>query len=424
MIVQTTLACVLLSTRVALASNVYPVTDTNQRYCYDSYHASSTSSNEEDPDSDTQERAHRRAQELALTNTRNLDGFSCPGSGQDASYSGLKQLFQNNDDGTISDLNTGLMWTQHVYSEGLTYSQVESELSIFQLGGHSDWRVPTIKELYTLSEFNGEKGNSRETNIPYIDNTVFNVKYGNMHYMDGQVWSSTQYTGAILHNPNSDCNFGFNSIDGRIECNERSSTRLNARFVRGHTNIGRNAFSTSGNSTDIIVDTATGLEWARSDSGVALDWDEALDYCNDLELGGLTDWKLPDAHELQSIVDYSRSPDATDSPAIDSLFYSTQIENEAGQADWGWYWTSTTHLDGIPLGSNAVYIAFGRAMGHLETHDGTAVGAVDLHGAGAQRSDRKVGATSPKDIGPPGDCHRVYNYARCVRGSSSPSAIA
>jgi len=407
MIVQTALACLLLNARVALASNAYPVTDTSQRYCYDSYHESSG----DDPDSDNQEQVQRRAQDEGLGSTRNLDAIICPGSGQDASYTGLKQIFQNNGDGTVTDLNTGLMWTQDVYGDGLTYSQVDSNLSTYNLAGHSDWRIPTIKELYTLSEFNGQTGTSRETNIPYIDTKFFNVKYGTAQYADGKVWSSTQYTGAINGNPKSDCNFGFNSIDGRIECHERSSTKLYARFVRGNTSIGKNMFSVSDENTDIIMDAATGLEWARSDSGIALDWDEALDYCNDLELGGHNDWKLPDAHELQSIVDYSRSPDSTGSPAIDSLFYSTQIENEAGKADWGWYWTSTTHLNGIPLGSNAVYIAFGRAMGHLQASDGTVIGAVDLHGAGAQRSDRKVGATSPKDIGPQGDYRRVYNVS-------------
>ncbi|KAL3937888.1 MAG: hypothetical protein SGBAC_007086 [Bacillariaceae sp.] len=419
MLIHTVLACLLLPTRAALASNVYPVTDTNQRYCYDSYHGSSGA----DSDSAKQEQAQSQTQEQVMTSTRNLDVI-CSGIGQDASYHGLKQEFQSNKDGTVTDMKTGLMWTEDVYCEGLTYPQVESEVFTFALAGHSDWRIPTIKELFTLSEFNGETGTDIETNIPYIDTYFFNVRYGTASYTDGQVWSSTHYTGAIVGNPNIDCNFGFNSIDGRIECQEQSSTKLYARFVRGNTNIGKNVFSVNDDCPDIIVDTATGLEWARSDSSIALDWDEALDYCIDMELGGYTDWKLPDAHELHSIVDYSRSPDATGSPAIDSLFDSTQIENEAGHVDWGWYWTSTTHLEGVPLGSNAVYIAFGRAMGHLEAHNGTVVGAADLYGAGAQRSDPKEGTTSPKDVGPQGGYRRVYNYARCVRGSSSSAVVA
>jgi len=242
------------------------------------------------------------------------------------------------------------------------------------------------------------------------------------NYSHGQLWSSNQYTGAIFGKSNSECNFGFNTIDGVIKCHDRASTTMSVRYVRGNTDIGINNFSESTESADINVDAATGLEWTRSDSGISLDWDEALDYCNDLELGGYSDWKLPDAHELQSIVDYSRSPDGTGTPAIDALFESKQIENEAGDVDWGWYWTSTTHLDGFPLGYKAVYICFGRAMGHVEAPDGTIIDAVDMHGAGAQRSDPKVGPLpSTNNYGPQGDYQRVYNFARCVRQSSSLS---
>jgi hypothetical protein len=50
-----------------------------------------------------------------------------------------------------------------------------------------------------------------------------------------------------------------------------------------------------------------------------MDRSEALEYCEDLTLVGNGDWRLPDAHDLQSIVDYSRSPDATSSAAIDPI---------------------------------------------------------------------------------------------------------
>ncbi|CAJ1949107.1 unnamed protein product [Cylindrotheca closterium] len=402
----------LVSLSTAIASNSYIVTDTNQLLCYDSDSTTSgTGGTVAGQGTGGGQRGNGR---------RHLDEITCAGTGQDAEYITLSQSFQHNGDGTISDLNTGLMWTEDVYGDGLTYEQVENEVTSFSLGGHSDWRIPTIKELYTLSEFNGQTGTSQDNNIPYIDTAYFNVKYGTTRYIDGQLWSSNQYTGVIFDNPNSECNFGFNSIDGRIKCYGRTSTKLYARYVWGNTNVGTNLFSVSGTNKDIIVDAATGLEWTRGDSDIALDWEEALSYCNDLELSGYTDWKLPDAHQLQSIVDYNRSPDSTGTPAIDPLFESTQITNEAGAVDWGWYWTSTTHLDGKPLGSNAVYIAFGRAMGYFETPNGTVIGSVDVHGAGAQRSDPKVGPVpDPNYFGPQGDYRRVYNFARCVRDSSS-----
>lgn len=42
---------------------------------------------------------------------------------------------------------------------------------------------------------------------------------------------------------------------------------------------------------------------------------------------------------------------------------------------------------------------------------------VDVHGAGAQRSDPKAGdpAMFPHGRGPQGDVIRIYNFVRCVR---------
>jgi hypothetical protein len=42
---------------------------------------------------------------------------------------------------------------------------------------------------------------------------------------------------------------------------------------------------------------------------------------------------------------------------------------------------------------------------------------IDVHGAGAQRSDPKAGdpAQYPYGRGPQGDDIRIYNYVRCVR---------
>ena len=128
-----------------------------------------------------------------------------------------------------------------------------------------------------------------------------------------------------------------------------------------------------------------------------------------MDFAGVTDWRLPDAKELQSIVDYSRSPDTTNSAAIDPVFYSSPIINEAGQADFPAYWSSTTHANFLKA-ANAVYVNFGRSMGNMNGN------WLDVHGAGAQRSDPKDGNPDnwPSGHGPQGDAIRIYNYARCV----------
>jgi len=118
--------------------------------------------------------------------------------------------------------------------------------------------------------------------------------------------------------------------------------------------------------------------------------------------------------EMQSLVDYTRSPDTTGSAAIDPLSNSTGIINEAGDADYPAYWTGTTHVNWTTNpGASGAYINFGRSMGYMNNN------WVDVHGAGAQRSDPKVGdpADYPTGRGPQGDAIRIYNHVRLVRST-------
>ncbi|MBI9074069.1 MAG: hypothetical protein JEZ02_01575 [Desulfatibacillum sp.] len=105
---------------------------------------------------------------------------------------------------------------------------------------------------------------------------------------------------------------------------------------------------------------------------------------------------------------------------IDPVFDATSITNEAGQDDFPYYWTSTTHANWTAgAGSAAVYVAFGRAMGYM---DGV---WSDVLGAGAQRSDPKTGNPEdwPTGNGPQGDAIRIYNYVRLVRdGDVEPAS--
>ena len=45
-----------------------------------------------------------------------------------------------------------------------------------------------------------------------------------------------------------------------------------------------------------------GNEWQRCDDGNKYSWEDANDYCEDLELGGHSDWRLPEKDELKSLV--------------------------------------------------------------------------------------------------------------------------
>jgi hypothetical protein len=53
----------------------------------------------------------------------------------------------------------------------------------------------------------------------------------------------------------------------------------------------------------VWTDPATGLMWAKKDNGSNVIWQEAMDYCRNLQLAGHSDWRLPTIDELQGIRD-------------------------------------------------------------------------------------------------------------------------
>jgi len=161
------------------------------------------------------------------------------------------------------------------------------------------------------------------------------------------------------------------------------------------------------------------LIWMKADSGKGMNFSQALRYAENLELGDKSDWRLPNAKELQSIVDYTRCPDVTGTAAIDPIFDVTAIKNEGGKKDYPFYWTGTSHVGG--RGSAGVYIAFGRGLGFMQDPRTGRKNLMDVHGAGAQRSDPKAGNASqfPTGRGPQGDVIRINNFVRCVRGGTA-----
>ncbi len=86
------------------------------------------------------------------------------------------------------------------------------------------------------------------------------------------------------------------------------------------------------NGDGTITDNSTGLMWQKNTSENEMTWKEALAYCEGLELGGHTDWRLPTIKELRSIVDYEKCD-----PAIDETVFPNTHSSI--------YWSGTTYAD-------------------------------------------------------------------------------
>ncbi|MEI7661041.1 MAG: DUF1566 domain-containing protein [Bacteroidota bacterium] len=354
---------------------------------------------------------------------------SAPFYGQ---YNGITPSFMNNGDGTITDQVTGLMW-QHDPGAKKTYVDAIQGAHTLALGGFNDWRLPTIKELYSLIEFTGTdpsgvmNGISLSLLTPFIDTNYFVFHYGDTtageRIIDAQYWSCSEFVSTVMGQDHSV--FGVNFADGRIKSYGRqmmgADNKLFTQYVRGTTGYGINHFTDNGDST--VTDQRSHLMWSRGDCGHGMNWQAALAWVqakNAQNWLGHNDWRLPTTKELESIVDYSRSPATTNSPAIDPVFTCTSITNEASQPDYPCYWASTTHGDFMGHGRNGAYVAFGRAMGYFNGM------WQDVHGAGAQRSDPKQGDPNawPTGHGPQGDAIRINNYLRCVRDVTGTTGIS
>ncbi|MCX6857017.1 MAG: DUF1566 domain-containing protein, partial [Verrucomicrobia bacterium] len=95
----------------------------------------------------------------------------------------------NNNDGTVTDLDTGLMWTQapsvaQSWSSALTYAEG------LTTAGFSDWRLPNIKELQSLQDIPRATASGSTTN-PCINRVLFPAATANAYWSSTSVKSGT-----------------------------------------------------------------------------------------------------------------------------------------------------------------------------------------------------------------------------------------
>ncbi len=87
---------------------------------------------------------------------------ACAGTGHDGEIqAGATLAYVDNDDGTITDLNTGLMWEKksddgsihdkdNFYTWDNAFAVHVAGLNTASFAGYTDWRVPNYKELVSI----------------------------------------------------------------------------------------------------------------------------------------------------------------------------------------------------------------------------------------------------------------------------------
>jgi hypothetical protein len=224
--------------------------------------------------------------------------------GEDSDYTINPMSFTDNGDGTISDNVTGFMWQKRDDGVPRTWSDALGYCDALTLGNQTDWRLPETFELMTIVDY-GQY-------YPVINLASFPST------------SAADYWSATISRWQAGYAWAVDFFVGITTENSQSSMH-NVRCIRGDVFITK---SYTNNLDGTVKDNTTNLFWQKAIGGQA-NWVSAIAYCENLILGGFTDWRLPNIKELRSLIfDSSKY-----TPAIDTSYF-----------DFGYtygYWSST-----------------------------------------------------------------------------------
>ncbi|PKL33950.1 MAG: hypothetical protein CVV45_05440 [Spirochaetae bacterium HGW-Spirochaetae-10] len=241
-----------------------------------------------------------------------LNGISidCAGTRQDGAISQPRNLTRNAN-GTVADSVTGLVWsacpqgTTYVHSDpggsctgaptGMNWYTAQAACSARnteELGGRTDWRLPTADELHTIMD--------HSVRAPSIDTIKF----------PGTPASSTFWS-ATTSPKGASYAYYANFEEGillHLQSKGGATPAPLVRCVAGTGNRSTAGFRDNGDNT--ITDQRTGLRWTKCSlpsSGALcvaaparMNWDVANTACAGLSIGG-RQWRMPSKNELQSI---------------------------------------------------------------------------------------------------------------------------
>ncbi len=273
-------------------------------------------------------KAKERAEARALANDRALVNVSAPTEAAPVPLTVKAARYTVNGDNTISDNVTGLMWQQEDNNSERNWKMARAycENLVVSPSTYSDWRLPDIKELYSIVD--------QSQYDPAIDSTVFpNTK--SLPY-----WSYTTFS--TISNRSWFVKFKTGEAVGI----GKQTGKAYVRCVRGERTY--HSFTDNGDGT--VTYDVTGLMWQQKVDHRKRNWMSALTYCENLEVPNTTysDWRLPNINELNSIVDHLHF-----NPSVNRFAFPNTIS-------WK-FWSSTegASIPGLPALAWYVYFANG-----------------------------------------------------------------
>lgn len=217
----------------------------------------------------------------------------------------------------LYDTLTGLMWVKRANASGniKSWSAANSYANSLQLCGYNDWRLPNINELVSLMNYaytdvnktpaqwlNSNGFTSFQVNPYWTSNIVYS---SNEHWrMDFQYYYTlpSEYTntlgGYVLSTRTSNTP-GKAIIQNTNPDDDGPGKWPNPRFIEATDMDDGNPCN------EVLYDKLTGLLWMKKPPASEMQYANAKDYVNKLELCGYTGWRFPSINELLSLVNYN-----------------------------------------------------------------------------------------------------------------------
>lgn len=205
--------------------------------------------------------------------------------------------FRDNLDGTITDVETGLVWAKNDVRTPVPWSAAQEYARNVTIAGYADWKIPDMAEVKGIPGFSLYEALDVIAGPWPNDHRVAPFNWSDT--ADQGYWSSTWAEWG--HGQDGYLCAGFLSglvWSGRAE-NERYFLRLVRRCpcepAPGATIYG-GRFADNHDGT--ILDMTVGILWARADNGQAVPWNSVVSWVRDLRIAGRGGWRLPKWEEL------------------------------------------------------------------------------------------------------------------------------
>ncbi len=257
--------------------------------------------------------------------------------------------FKDNGDGTMTDTLTGLMWLKDAnYAKTIghdpdgtgdgrmTWEHALDFVKTINVGGYTDRRLPNINELMSLVNYGLEDQSpwlryhgfrnieadfahpSRywSSSHGYYKDHAYTIRWYDAYiYPERKSWVGAKFfVWLVRGNPESPPAKVWQPGQEKYYDTDESWISCEGTGQDGEIRAGADwpvpRFTDHGDGT--VTDNLTGLMWTKDaritiTQGLGhLSWKDAINFCNNLELGGYTDWRLPNVNEMRSLIDFSR----------------------------------------------------------------------------------------------------------------------